>query len=220
MAPETEETEGEGPRARLLAAVIDYVVAHGISDLRLRELAAAIGTSHRMLIYHFGSREGLLVAVVRAVEAAQRAFLAQLAADPALSFAEATRAMWRRLADPRLWPNERLFFEIYGQALQGRPGTTALLDDVVEAWIEPAAAYAVQLGLPPHTARADARLGLAVCRGLLLDLLATGDRPAVDAALERYISLYEGITPPAAPRRSARRKTASRRRRTAGSPGD
>jgi hypothetical protein len=30
-----------------------------------------------------------------------------------------------------------------------------------------------------------------VCRGLLLDLLATGDRAAVDAALERYIAQYE-----------------------------
>ena len=37
-------------------------------------------------------------------------------------------------------------------------------------------------------ARAEARLGVAVVRGLLLDLLATGDREAVDAAMERYIS--------------------------------
>jgi AcrR family transcriptional regulator len=45
----------------------------GIADLSLRELAAAIGTSHRRLLYHFGSREGLLVAIARAVEEAERA---------------------------------------------------------------------------------------------------------------------------------------------------
>ena len=40
-------------------------------------------------------------------------------------------------------------------------------------------------------ALAQARLGIAVSRGLLLDLLATGDRAAVDAAMEAYIALVE-----------------------------
>jgi AcrR family transcriptional regulator len=181
-------------RARLLAAVIEYVARHGVSDLRLRDVAAAAGTSHRMLIYHFGSREGLIVAVVQAVEAAQRALLVELLADPARSPIDAMRALWQRLADPGLWPNERLFFEIYALALQGRPGTAGLLDEIVGAWVEPAAEIGVQRGLPPEVARADARLAVAVCRGLLLDLLATGDRAAVDAAAERYFSLYESLT--------------------------
>src|SRR5919199_2429138 len=76
------------PREKLLAAVIGYVAAHGFSDLSLREVAAAIGTSHRMLIYHFGSREGLLVAVVQAVEAGSRGLLAELAADPSRPLAD------------------------------------------------------------------------------------------------------------------------------------
>jgi len=180
-------------RARLLAAVVAQVAAHGVSDLSLRELAAAIGSSHRMLIYHFGSREGLLVAVVQAVEQAQRAFLADLLADTALSPADVLRTLWRRLADPALWPNERLFFELYALALQGRPGTTGLLDDIVDAWLAPAADYAVRRGLAPGAARADARLAVAVVRGLLLDLLATRDRPAVDAAMDRYVDLSEAL---------------------------
>jgi AcrR family transcriptional regulator len=165
--------------------------AHGLGELSLRELAAAIGTSHRMLIYHFGSKEGLLVAVVQAVEAEQRAFLAALAADPAIGAAEAMRIMWRRLADPSLWPSERLFFEIYGQALQHRPGTEGFLDRVTEDWVALAAEYSVRLGGEPKTARADARLSVAVGRGLLLDLLATGDRAATEEAFERFIELCE-----------------------------
>jgi AcrR family transcriptional regulator len=164
-----------------------------VSDLSLRELAAAIGTSHRMLLYHFGSREGLLVAVVRAVEAAQREFLAGFVAEPALSAADVMRRLWQRLADPALWPNERLFFELYGQALQGRPGTTALLEGIVDSWVEPFTADAVRRGLPPETARAEVRLGVAVMRGLLLDLLATNDRPAVDAAFERHLARVEAV---------------------------
>ena len=179
------------PRARLLAAAVEYMQAHGMSELSLRELAAAIGTSHRMLIYHFGSKEGLLVAVVHAVEAEQRSFLARLAADPAIGPAEAIRVMWRRLADASLWPSERLFFEIYGHALQGRAGTAGFLDGIVDDWVTVITEYSVQLGFPPAAARADARLGVAVIRGLLLDLLATGDRARADQAVERFIELCE-----------------------------
>src|SRR4051794_21207677 len=145
-----------------------------------------------MLIHHFGGREGLLVAVVQAVEQRQRDALDDVLPDPTASPADAMRAWWRHISDPSLWPNERLFFEIYGQALQGRPGTTELLDGIVDAWLDPAAtaleAYGIADGRPV------ARLGVAVTRGLLLDLLATGARPEVDAAMEAYIALLEAET--------------------------
>ena len=184
-------------RQRLLAAVIEHIQRAGISDLSLRELAAAIGTSHRMLIYHFGSREGLLLDVVRAVEAAQRAFLVDLLADPRRSRVEVMRTMWQRLVDPSLWPNERLFFELYAQALQGRPGTVEMLDGIVDAWVEPMVQVALQPGEDADVLRADTRLGVAVVRGLLLDLLATRDRAAVDAAFERYLALQVAVNYPA-----------------------
>jgi AcrR family transcriptional regulator len=176
-------------RARLLDRAMEHIAERGLSDLSLRELAAAIGTSHRMLIHHFGSREGLWVAVISAVEEQQRASLPERLADAGADPAAAQRAWWRHISDPSLWPNERLFFEIYGQALQGRPGTTALLDGIVESWLAPAAAGYVALGHPPAAAQALARLGIAVTRGLLLDLLATGDRASTDAAMEAWITL-------------------------------
>lgn len=190
-AARNPQTVDSAPRDRLLKAAIEYVAAQGVSDLTLRELASAIGTSHRMLIYHFGSKEGLLVAIVQAVEAAQRQFFAEFASDPNLSQADAARIFWRRVSDPGLWPNERLFFELYGQALQGRPGTAAFLDNIIDSWVEPMTDYGAQHGLPRATARADARLGVAVVRGLLLDLLATRDHQAVDEAFERYVGLYD-----------------------------
>jgi AcrR family transcriptional regulator len=144
-----------------------------------------------MLLYHFGSREELVVAVIQRVEAAQRAAFADL--DTAgLSPADAMRAMWRRFTDPDLGLHERLFFEIYGQALQGRPGAIALLDGIIDSWVEPAAAYAIGRGADPETARVEARLSLAVVRGLLLDWLATGDRAGVDSAFERFVTLTTG----------------------------
>jgi AcrR family transcriptional regulator len=169
-------------RERLLDAAVRHALDAGIADLSLRQLAAAIGTSHRMLLYHFGSREGLLVAVTQAVEEQQRAALLDSGVGP-----HDARRSWERLSDPKLWPQERLFFELYAYALRGRPGTERFLDGIVESWVAPVAAALVEAGAGEQTARADARLAVAVVRGLLLDLLATGDRAGVTEAYERFV---------------------------------
>jgi AcrR family transcriptional regulator len=196
-----EEDVGEptGRRAELLAAVVAYAATNGISDLSLRQLAAALGTSHRMLVYHFGSKEGLLVAVVRAVEEQQRRFLANLGTGTARSPVERGRELWERLADPAMWPYETLFFEVYSQALRGRPHTAEMLTGIVESWVAPVAEMMIADGVAPDAARATARLGVAVTRGLLLDLLATGDQDGVRAAMERFLELYPGGAGPAGP---------------------
>ena len=176
-------------RERLLAAAVEQAMRGGIADLSLRELAAAIGTSHRMLLYHFGSREGLLTAVARAVEEAQRAAVSQ----EGITGANARR-LWERFSDPQLWPAERLFFELYAHALLGRPGTEGFLENATEPWVTAITpAIAREAGLDDKTARAEARLAVAVTRGLLLDLLATGDRGGVTEAFERYLHHAEVI---------------------------
>jgi AcrR family transcriptional regulator len=177
-------------KQKLLDRAIEYVAHHGIGDLSLRSLAAALGTSHRMLIHHFGSKEGLWVAIVRAVEQRQRDLLGDLP-EPDQPLGQAMRVWWRHISDPSLWPNERLFFELYGQALQGRAHTTEVLDGIVDAWLDPIVEISLAHGVPPAAARAQARLGVAVTRGLLLDLLATGDVSGVDAAMEAFIELCE-----------------------------
>ena len=181
-------TPGEA-RKQLLDDAIDYVAGHGLTDLSMRGLAAELGTSHRMLSHHFGSKEGLWVAIVREVERRQRAAISDITTDPSASLADTMRGWWRHISDPSLWPNERLFFEVYGQALHGRPPTSELLDDIVDSWVEPAAEMAEAMGVSRQEARAFARLGVAVTRGLLLDLLATEDRAGVDAAMELWITL-------------------------------
>ncbi|GAB3481166.1 TetR/AcrR family transcriptional regulator [Amycolatopsis cihanbeyliensis] len=177
-------------REKLLAAAVQYFAEHGLADISLRGLATELGTSHRMLIYHFGSKEGLLVAVVRAVEARQRAILTELAADSGLTPGEQARRMWRQLADPATHPHARLFFELYGQALQGREHTTPLLEGLVHTWLGPLTALAERAGMPPERARAHARLALATARGLVLDLLTTNDREAVQEAAELFFATY------------------------------
>jgi AcrR family transcriptional regulator len=180
----------KSPREKLLEGAIDYVAHNGITDLSLRQLASALGTSHRMLIHHFGSKDGLWVAIVHEVEARQRAILTELVPAAGMPVDEAMRAWWRHISDPSLWPNERLFYELYGQAIQGRAHTVEMLDGIIDDWLEPAAEINMALGLPRAEAVAHARLGIAVTRGLLLDLVATRDVEGVNAAMEAFIEIY------------------------------
>lgn len=179
------------PRARLLDATMTYAAEHGLADLSLRQLAEAIGTSHRMLVYHFGSKEGLLTEVVREVERQQRALAARIDDDDSLSPGDQIRRAWARFADPAMAARERLFFDVYAQALQSHPHARPFLSDAVESWIAPIAARARRHGASPEMATAEARLMVAVTRGLLLDLLGGGDPAAVGAALELHIDAYE-----------------------------
>lgn len=175
-------------RELLLRRVVDHLAEHGVAGISLRDLATAVGTSHRMLVYHFGSKEGLLAEVVRHVEAGQRAQIEALAATSAdaTTVASHIRAMWQHWLDPATQQQERLFFAMVGMALQGDPTMRPLLDDLIVPWLEPVSAIRRRQGVSPADAAADARLALAVTRGLLLDLLATGDPHATTMAFERF----------------------------------
>ena len=65
-------------RRQLLHALVEEFAAGGVGDRSLREVAGAVGTSHRMLLHHFGSRVDLLVAIVEEVERRQMALLPDL----------------------------------------------------------------------------------------------------------------------------------------------
>jgi AcrR family transcriptional regulator len=186
-------------RQRLLARVIDELDEHGIRDRSLRELAARLGTSHRMLIHHFGSREGMLVEVVERVERGERERAAALRIRPGAGVAEAIRAQWRHFSRPEFAGRERLFFECYARGLTGEPPFDRMIPAAIDSWVSEVGNGLQAAGLPPARARATARLYVAVMRGLLLDLLATGDRRAGTAALEVFLAGHDplaGVTRP------------------------
>lgn len=173
-SPDTER------RQQLLDALVAEFATGGVGDRSLREVAAAVDTSHRMLLHHFGSREGLLLAIVEAVERRQMGVLPDLPTEPAESFA----AMWADLRRPELRESERLFFECYARAAQGEKPFARMIPGAVEGWLAEVEALAEGAADP-----ALVRLGLAVARGLLLDLVATDDEAGVDAAAQAFIQL-------------------------------
>ena len=160
--------------------MIEAFATGGIGGRSLREVAAAVGTSHRMLLHHFGSREELLLAIVEEIERRQAAALVELPGGAA----DAVAAMWADVRRPELWPFERLFFECYARAAQGEQPFDRLLPGAVDGWLA-----AVDDRTDGAADPAMVRLALAVTRGLLLDLVATGDRKGVDAAAARFVDL-------------------------------
>jgi AcrR family transcriptional regulator len=174
-------------RDALLARAIGHFAEHGVGDTSLRALAGEIGTSHRMLIYHFGSRDGLLAAIVDTVEQGARDTLARIVeearseADPF----EAGMRYWHLVTEEALIYGP-LFFELTSHAMLDLPYAVELRRRLVTTWLDALTAMWVVRDVPEAEARAQASLDLAMARGLLHDLLLTGDRERVDAAMERY----------------------------------
>jgi AcrR family transcriptional regulator len=173
----------------MLSAVAEYLLEHGLADLSLRPLAAAIGTSPRMLLYHFGSKEQLVVEAL--AEAREReavlfsgwAMETGAAEDPELL----ARRAWEWMSDTSNEPFMRLFFEVYGLALQQPQRYRGFVERAVSDWLAALTDGLVEAGVDPAAARQAATLVIAVARGLLLDLLATGDRSRINAAMDSLV---------------------------------
>lgn len=167
-------------RRQLLDALIDAFADGGIGDRSLRDIAEAVGTSHRMLLHHFGSRDELLLSIVDEVERRQMSVLPEAATEPA----DAMAAMWADVRRPEIRRFERLFFECYARGAQGEQPFARMLPGAVESWLTEAGAKTERTAEPAFV-----RLGLAVTRGLLLDLVATDDDVGVDAAAQAFVDL-------------------------------
>ncbi len=172
-----------GPRDRLLAQAVEHFGRTGLGDRSLRGIAEDLGTSHRMLIYHFGSREGLVAAVSLAVEARQREAMAAAYADPGADPLTAAAAYWQDTVSAvrRYGP---LFFEAATHAAQGRPHAEDFARGMVADWLPAVTEQCLRAGIPADEAEDHARLALAATRGLLLDLLVTGEDDAVARAAQ------------------------------------
>jgi AcrR family transcriptional regulator len=180
----SEDDAADTPRQRLLDQVVDHMIEHGFGGASMREIAAAIGSSHRMLNYHFGSPDGLMTAVVEEVERRHLEVLRSLQATG--SPRAVILALHRRIHDPSLLPIARLFLELYVRGMQGAPAARPLIDPGVATWLDALTELYRSFGFKGRAAATEATLALATARGLLLDVVATGDRERVDAAARRY----------------------------------
>lgn len=174
-------------REELLERAYRYALEHGLAELSLRPLATTIGSSPRVLLFLFGSKDGLVRALLARARADELALLARLREEGTCDLAALMRTIWQWLVDPRHRPLLTLWLEAYARSLTEPSGPWAdFARQTVDDWL------AVLGSLRPAGEDPAVRtLALSVLRGGLLDLLATGDVDRVTAAVEIHLDLID-----------------------------
>lgn len=173
-------------KRQLLDAAYDYVIERGLTELSLRPLAEAIGSSPRVLLYLFGSKDDLVHALLARARADELAMLSDV--DIGGGLAEVGQRVWRWLTHPEHRRLLTLWAEGYTRSLVHPAGPwTDFAQRTVHDWLDILAA--AQPARLRRTARgaAERTLLLAVLRGALLDLLATGDVARTTAAVQAHL---------------------------------
>src|SRR5438552_17984632 len=174
-------------RDELAKAAAGYLLANGVAGLSLRPLAEATGTSARLLIYHFGSKERLLIEAMGIIRARARVEVAAMLSDAPgrEDLGALVRGFWRWCTSRRNRPYLRLVFEVHGLALQDPEKYSGYLHGAIAHWIELlGAALTPTLGL--RRARATATLIVGTIDGLLMDYLSTNELRRTTEALELF----------------------------------
>src|SRR6202522_4290188 len=122
----------EDQLGELRNGIIRYMIRHGITGFSLRPLAKALGCRRRVLLYHFGSKEKMVIEVLAQIRDRQRAAYDRV---PASSFAEACARIWKRMSALDSEPLFRLYFETYGLALRHPRLYKVFLHDTIENWL-------------------------------------------------------------------------------------
>ncbi|MFL6605852.1 MAG: TetR/AcrR family transcriptional regulator [Steroidobacteraceae bacterium] len=173
----------------LLERAYEYVLQHGLTSLSLRPLAQAIGSSPRVLLFLFGSKEGLVQALLARARAAELELLEQIPpTGSAEDFASVVRRVWHWLRDKQHRRMLALWLETYARSLVEPSGPCAdFARKTVDDWLELLAARQPAAHRRSRAGGTERALALAVLRGALLDLLATGDEERTTAAVEAHL---------------------------------
>jgi AcrR family transcriptional regulator len=175
-------------RAELLEKVVDYILKHGLVDLSLRPLAAALRTSPRMLLYFFGSKEQLLAeALTRGRNRLQREFARALSTRS--SREEQLRLAWEVWSSKESRKSTWLFFEAFTLAMRDRKRFPGFLERLVKDWLPFFEQAVAAAGVEAERVQPVATFILATIRGLQLDVLATSEKVRVDRAFRELVRL-------------------------------
>jgi len=181
-------------RDALLQAAAAYLLKHGVADMSLRPMASAIGTSARLLIYHFGTKERLLIEAMGIIRMQARAGVEVMLRDAPMDgdLGELVRGFWRWCTSARNRPYLRLLFEVHGLALQYPKTYAGYLEGSVKHWIDLlSAALRPRLGREAETV---ATLIVGTIDGLLMDYLSTGDLKRTTRAIESLAAGHTALT--------------------------
>ena len=171
-------------REELVSGATDYALDHGLVGLSLRPLAAALGTSDRMLLYHLGSKDALVAAVI--AESTDRSVTELRALPASASPGEAVRAQWRLRTGEHQTRCERLYVEASTLGLFGEEPYASAVAASNARWTAAVRDHLTDSGVPPERVDAVALLVDAAFMGFELDLPLDPDKagPGVEALAE------------------------------------
>jgi AcrR family transcriptional regulator len=181
----TSERQTSSPRRNeLLTAAYAYVQSTGLAEVSLRPLAAAIGSSPRVLLFLFGSKDGLIRAILERARRDEVEFIASLDPSSGGTLADVARQTWGWLSQPGNRAVLALWTEAYGRSLIAPRGPWGdFAAGTVRDWLDLLAAAQSPARRRTAAGAAERSMVLAVLRGGLLDLLATGDLTRTTAAV-------------------------------------
>lgn len=188
-------TADEKRPGELLDAIVKYLVRYGVAELSLRPLARAVGSSPRVLLYYFGSKEDLVLAAVMRLRERQRAGFGQMREARYEDPSDACRAIWKQMSAPEAEMMFRLSLETYSLALRYRRRFRGYLESSIEDWLRFLVEPMRSRGVPEAAARAFATVVVAGFRGFMLDYCATRDRERVDRAVDLWLDGLDRIAP-------------------------
>ena len=167
--------------------LVGYLLEHGLSDISLRPLADALGTSARLLIYHFESKEGLLTEVLDSMQTRLRQSFASLVERRAGRSERPLRMFWDWAIADENYPYFKLLYELQILAVQNPAVYGPYLQRNASNWSE-----LIGTALP-EAERTPAMVTLlgAVFDGLFLELMSTGDRKRTTQAVQQFIRLVD-----------------------------
>lgn len=170
---------------QLLSAATDYFLEHGIAGVSLRPLGTAIGSSARLLIFHFKSKEALIAEALQELDRRlQASFHSMLEGHRPEHGVSLYEELWLWATQPKNLRCLRLAYEV--QVLANRDGTLSKhLQRMTTSWMK-----VVLESLPPDQRDPAIRtLYTSFFDGLVLDLLSTGERKRTTQALRRFVAL-------------------------------
>jgi AcrR family transcriptional regulator len=173
-------------RSELLDAALAYLAEHGVANVSLRPMADALGTSARMLLFYFGSKDGLLRAVMEELHARLRAsFLDEVHRNPGKSPRQPLKRFWEWATIGDNSAYLRLLYEMQVIAAQNPGEYRRHLEGLSADWQSLALSTLSQAVRSP----AMATLCIAVFDGLFLEFMATTDRDRLTEALDLFIDI-------------------------------
>ena len=166
-------------RDQVAQAATDYVLEHGLVGLSLRPLAAELGTSDRMLLYHFDSKDDLVATVLRTSN--DRSVAVIRAMEPSADVRGAVLDLWAVVTSAPLNRCQRLYVEAAALGLFGREPYATV---VREVWVAAVADHLAVSGTPRGRARRVVALLDAAMMGFQLDLPLDAGDPVQAQAVE------------------------------------